>query len=135
MRYRRVEEGIARAVRQAVHYTPEILNPLSAALIGASGFVNGHIRWILLILGVCCLLAGTVLGKKRDHDNEREILERQKSLEELGRNLRPAYSENRIRWPSSRRTTRGNATRCVKFSSASHRICVTSFHCGTSQHV
>ena len=83
MRYQRVEEGIARAVRQAVHYTPEILNPLSAALIGASGFVNGHIRWILLVLGVCCLLAGTVLGKKRDHDNEREILEREKSLEEL----------------------------------------------------
>ena len=51
MRYRRVEEGIARAARQAVHYTPEILNPLSAALIGASGFVNGHIRWMLLILG------------------------------------------------------------------------------------
>lgn len=83
MRYRRVEEGIARAVRRAVHYAPEILNPLSAALIGASGFVNGHNRWMLLILGASCLLVGTILGRKRDHDNEREISEHQETLARL----------------------------------------------------
>lgn len=80
MRYQGVEEGIANAVRSLVHYTPEILNPVSAFLIGASGFSSGVSRWTLLCSGVICLLAGTILGRKRDHDSKHEISEYQKAL-------------------------------------------------------
>ena len=80
MRYQGVEEGIANAVRSLVHNTPEILNPVSAFLIGASGFSSGVSRWTLLCSGVICLLAGTILGRKRDHDSKHEISEYQKAL-------------------------------------------------------
>lgn len=83
MRYRRVEESAARIIRRAIHYAPELLNTLSALLIGASGFVDGRVQWGLLFLGVCCLFVGTILGRKRDHDNEHEVAEHQEKLAQL----------------------------------------------------
>lgn len=83
MRYQGVEEGIANAVRSLVHYAPEILNPASAFLIGAAGFSSGYLQWTLLCFGAICLLAGTILGKKRDHDSKHEISEHQKALSVL----------------------------------------------------
>lgn len=83
MRYRCVEEGAARAARQFIHYAPEILNPVSAVLIGASGLVDGRFRWVLLFFGACCVLVGTFFGKKRDNENECGIAECQEALARL----------------------------------------------------
>ena len=118
MRYQGVEEGIANAVRSLVHYTPEILNPVSAFLIGASGFSSGVSRWTLLCSGVICLLAGTILGRKRDHDSKHEISE---------------YSESNKRLPSLRQTTKESAEQCVKFWNASLRSYATKCPGGTKR--
>ena len=68
VRYHHIEDGAARAMHRAFHYVPEALNTLSTLLLGALGFIDGNIRWLLLTLGGFLFLAGTLLGRKRDRD-------------------------------------------------------------------
>lgn len=70
--YHRIEDGAARAAHHLSHYIPEGLNALGTFIMGVSSFKDGGIRWLLLILGVCLILLGTILGAIRDHDYRHE---------------------------------------------------------------
>lgn len=72
MWYHRIEDGAARAAHHLSHYIPEGLNALGTFIMGVSSFKDGGIRWLLLILGVCLILLGTILGAIRDHDYRHE---------------------------------------------------------------